>query len=415
MSHAEVEAAYRSQSRRVLATLIRLLGDFDRAEDALADAFAAAAQQWPREGVPRNAFAWLVSAGRFKAIDRIRKAARQGALADEFGRLADDQIPGPDAMDEEAIADDQLRLIFTCCHPALGAEAQVALTLREVGGLTTEEVAAAFLVPVATMAQRIVRAKARIRDEKIPYQTPDRDELPERLEHVLRVLYLIFNEGYAASRGEAVTRIYLTAEAIRLGRLMASLLPDPETHGLLALMLLQDSRRAARSTADGSLVLFEEQDRSLWDRAQIAEGKQFVARAFEGGEVGAYAIQAAIALEHASAIGRDGDWHRVVGLYDMLMRAQPSPLVELNRAAAVGMRDGPEAGIRLIDGLLKGGDLKTYQPALVARAELLRRAGRFADAKAAFEDASKLVGSNAVGRFIEARLEEMARPAPRTH
>ncbi|MDP3898555.1 MAG: sigma factor [Mesorhizobium sp.] len=407
MSHAEIEAAYRSQSRRVLATLIRLLGDFDRAEDALADAFAAAAEQWPREGVPRNPFAWLVSTGRFKAIDRIRKSARQRNLADELALIADDAIPGPDAMDEEAIADDQLRLIFTCCHPALGAEAQVALTLREVGGLTTEQVAAAFLVSAPTMAQRIVRAKARIRDERIPYRTPDRHELPDRLEHVLRVIYLIFNEAYAASSGEAVVRVDLAAEAIRLGRLLVSLLPDSEALGLLALMLLQDSRRAARSAADGSLILFEDQDRSLWNHAGIAEGKRLAARAFAGGEVGAYAIQAAIAAEHAAAIGRGVDWHRVVALYDMLLLAQPSPTVELNRAAAIGMRDGPEAGIRLIDALLARDELTTYQPAHVARGELLRRAGRRAEAKGAFAHASRLAGSEAVGRFIARRLGEL--------
>nr|WP_295462775.1 DUF6596 domain-containing protein [Mesorhizobium sp.] len=407
MTRAAVEEAYRTQSRRVLATLIRLVGNFDRAEEAVADAFAAAAERWPSEGAPRNPFAWLVSAGRFKAIDRIRKSARQDALANELALVAEWDVEGPEAMDEQAIADDQLRLIFTCCHPALSPEAQVALTLREIGGLTTEEVASAFLVPVTTMAQRIVRAKAKIRDENIPYRTPDSDELPERLEHVLRVIYLIFNEGYATQSGDRLTRIDLTSEAIRLAKLLVSLLPDPEVVGLLALMLLQDSRRAARSAGDGSLVLFEEQDRRLWDQAQVEEGKALAIRAFEGGEVGSYAIQAAIAAEHASAVTRDVDWQRITALYDMLREAQPSAVVELNRAAAVGMRDGPDAGVALIDALLAAGELRAYQPAHVARAELLRRAGRAADARVAFRHALKLGGPEAVRRFIKRRLDEI--------
>ena len=406
MSRAAVEEAYRTQSRRVLATLIRLVGNFDRAEEAMSDAFAAAAERWPREGVPRNPFAWLVSAGRFKAIDRIRKSAREDAVANELALIAEWDVEGPDAMDEQVIADDQLRLIFTCCHPALSPEAQVALTLREVGGLTTEEVASAFLVPVPTMAQRIVRAKAKIRDEKIPYRTPDSHELAERLEHVLSVIYLIFNEGYAASSGDGLTRIDRVGEAVRLARLLVSLLPDPEAFGLLALMLLQDSRRAARSAGDGSLVLFEEQDRGLWNRAQVEEGRGLATRAFAGGEVGSYAIQAAIAAEHVTAIGHDVDWHRIVALYDMLRQAQPSAVVDLNRAAAVGMRDGPEAGVALIDALLAASELRAYQPAHVARAELLRRAGRAADARAAFQDALGLKGSEPVRRFIKRRLDE---------
>ena len=414
MSLAAVEDIYRTQSRRVLATLIRLVGDFDRAEEALAEAFAAAAEQWPREGVPRNPTAWLISAGRFKAIDQIRKSARQEALSAELGWIVELEAQSPDAMDEQAIRDDQLRLIFTCCHPALGADAQVALTLREVGGLTTEEVAAAFLVPPATMAQRIVRAKAKIRDDKIPYRVPEGHELPERLEHVLRVIYLVFNEGYAASSGDAVTRIDLTAEAIRLARLLVSLLPDPEAIGLLALMLLHDSRRAARSGEDGSLVLFEDQDRSLWDSAQAKEGRRLAARAFAGGEVGAYAIQAAIAAEHAAALGRDIDWGRVAALYDALARAQPSPVVALNRAVAIGMRDGPEAGVKLIDALLAKGQLDAYQPAHVARAELLRRGGRRAEAVAAFERALALGGPKAVRSHIEKRLAEAGETIPRT-
>jgi RNA polymerase sigma-70 factor (ECF subfamily) len=404
LSRAAVEDAYRSHSRRVLATLIRLVGDFDRAEEAMADAFAAAAAQWPREGVPRNPFAWLVSAGRFKAIDRIRKSARQNALANELGLIADWDVDGSEAMDEEAIADDQLRLIFTCCHPALTPEAQVALTLREVAGLATEEVAAAFLVPAPTMAQRIVRAKAKIRDENIPYRTPQRAELPERLGEVLGVLYLIFNEGYAASAGLSAIRVDLTAEAIRLARHLVSLLVDPEATGLLALMLLQDSRRAARIGADGAIVLFEDQDRRLWDRARIEEGKRLVSGILAGGVVGAYSIQAAIAAEHAAAADGEVDWERVVALYDMLLMAQPSPVAELNRAAAVGMRDGPAAGIALIDALLEQKDMRAYQPAQVARAELLRRDGRTSAADSAFRAALALKGPDAVRRFIEKRL-----------
>ncbi|MFH1796789.1 MAG: RNA polymerase sigma factor [Pseudomonadota bacterium] len=404
MSRAAVEEAYRTQSRRVLATLIRLVGNFDRAEEAMADAFAAAAERWPREGVPRNPFAWLVSAGRFKAIDRIRISARQDALANELALIAEWDVDGPEAMDEQAIADDQLRLIFTCCHPALSPEAQVALTLREVGGLTTEEVASAFLVPVPTMAQRIVRAKAKIRDEKIPYRTPERSELPQRLEEVLGVLYLIFNEGYAASSGDALTRIDLAGEAIRLARLLVSLLPDPEAIGLLALMLLHDSRRAARVGTDGSLVLFEDQDRHLWDCERIEEGRRLIAQIFAGGVVGAYSIQAAIAVEHAAAVDAEVDWVRVVALHDMLLTAQPSPVAELNRAVAVAMRDGPEAGLALIDALLEHKDLRSYQPAHVARAELLRRAGRSGEARSAFRAALALEGPDAVRRFIETRL-----------
>jgi RNA polymerase sigma-70 factor (ECF subfamily) len=407
MSIAAVEDAYRVHSRRVLATLIRLVGGFEPAEEAMADAFAAAAEQWPRDGVPRNLFAWLVSAGRFKAIDRIRKTSRQDALAHDLGLLAEHAVPEPDAMGDQQIADDQLRLIFTCCHPALPSEARVALALREIGGLSTEAVAAAFLLPAPTVAQRIVRAKARIRDEKIPYRVPEADELPERLEHVLAVIYLIFNEGYSASSGADMTRPDLAAEAIRLCRLLVSLLPDPEATGLLALMLLQNSRRAARTLADGALVLFDAQDRDLWNRDEIAEGRRLVRTAFAGGEIGAYAIQAAIAAEHAAADAGQVDWSRIVSLYDMLLRAQPSPVAELNRAAAIGMRDGPEAGIALIDALLATKDLRRYQPAHVARAELLRRAGRHDEARRAFADAEALGGSDPVRRFIAARLAEL--------
>lgn len=413
MSRAAVEEAYRTQSRKVLATLIRLVGSFDRAEEAMADAFAAAAERWPSEGVPRNPFAWLVSAGRFKAIDRIRKSARQDALADELALIAEWDVEGPDAMDEQAIADDQLRLVFTCCHPALSPEAQVALTLREVGGLTTEDVASAFLLPVPTMAQRIVRAKAKIRDEKIPYRTPERSELPERLEYVLAVLYLIFNEGYAASPAYSGKRATLAAEAIRLCRHLVALLPDAEATGLLALMLLQDSRRAARLTDDGGLVLFEDQDRGLWDRAKIEEGCRLAATALAGDEIGTYAIQAAIAVEHAAAFDRDVDWRRVVALYDLLLKAQPSPVAALNRAAAIAMRDGPEAGLAVIDTLVGHQGLAGYQPALIARGELLRRAGRRGEARAAFAAALDLKGSDDVRRFVQERLAELS-STPRT-
>lgn len=405
---AAVDAAYRRYSRVVLATLIRLVGDFDRAEEGMADAFAAAAATWPRDGVPANPFSWLVSTGRFKAIDRIRSAVRQDALSLELAKIVEDQVAAPDGWNEEAIADDQLRLIFTCCHPALPAESQVALTLREVGGLTTEEVAAAFVVPVATIAQRIVRAKAKIRDERIPYATPEPADLPERVEQVLAVIYLIFNEGYSASSGESATRRDLASEAIRLGRLLVSLLPDPEAVGLLALMLLQNSRRRAREGTDGAIVLFEDQDRRLWDHSEIDEGLSLVAKAFGGGEVGAYALQAAIAAEHARAVDGAMDWRRVVALYDMLMRAQPSPVVALNRAVAIAMRDGPAQALPIIDRLLAGGKLQTYQPGHVARAELLRRAGRREEAREAFRLALGLGGSGAMRGFIERRLAELS-------
>lgn len=398
-----IEAVYRAESRRVLATLIRLLGGFDRAEEAMHEAFAAAAEQWPRDGIPKNPFAWLVSAGRFKAIDRIRRQARHDALLPEIAMRLEDVEP--EDMDEKAIGDDQLRLIFTCCHPAIPSDAQTALTLREVCGLTTDEIAAAFMVPASTVAQRIVRAKARIRDERIPYEPPARDQLPGRLEHVLRVVYLVFNEGYSASSGGSVTRADLSAEALRLGRLLAALLPDPETLGLLALMLLHDSRRAARTASDGTMVLFDDQDRSLWNRAQIGEGTVLVARAFAGGEVGAYAIQAGIAAEHARTPGPD--WARVVSLYDLLLRAAPSPVAEFNRAAAVAMRDGPADGLALMDAILARGDLAAYQPAHAGRGELLRRMGRRDEALAAYRIALALARQEPARLFIEKRLEEL--------
>ncbi len=392
----------------MLATLIRLLGDFDLAEEALSEAFAAAIEQWPRDGVPANPRAWLVSAGRFKAIDGIRRRARfDTGLEDAVERLAAEEPDPADSLDE-ALPDDRLRLVFTCCHPALGADAQVAMTLREVCGLTTEEIASAFLVPPATLAQRIVRAKGKIRDAGIPYQVPALAELPERLDAVLRVVYLVFNEGYAASSGEALTRADLSAEAIRLGRMLLELLPEPEVAGLLALMLLQDSRRAARTTAEGDIVLLDEQDRSRWNRAQIAEGLALVRQALASRRFGPYTLQAAIAAAHAEADTADAtDWHRIVATYDLLLAAEPSAIVELNRAAAVAMRDGPAAGLALVDRILAGGELDDYQPAHAARADLCRRLGRYAEARDAFRRALELTRQGAARRFLERRLAEL--------
>jgi RNA polymerase sigma-70 factor (ECF subfamily) len=402
-----VEAIYRAESRRVFATLIRLLGDFDRAEEALHDAFRAALEQWPRDGMPANPRAWLVSAGRFKAIDAIRRQARFQALdevAEQVDALADDAA----AREEESVADDQLRLVFTCCHPALSPDAQVALTLREVCGLTTEEIAHAFLTPAPTLAQRIVRAKAKIRDARIPYQVPTQAELPERLEAVLRVIYLVFNEGYAASSGDALTRHDLSGEAIRLGRLLVELLPEPEALGLLALMLLHDARRAARTSPTGDLILLEDQDRSLWNREQIAEGTRLVERALSSRRFGPYSLQAAIAAVHGDAPDAAAtDWGQIAGLYDVLMRADPSPIVELNRAVAVAMRDGPAAGLALIDAILARGDLSDYRLAHAARADLCRRLGRTADARAAYERALALTRQEPERRFLERRLSEL--------
>ncbi len=409
--HETVNAVYLSESRRVLATLIRLLGDFDAAEEALHDAFRAALEQWPREGVPSNPRAWLVSTGRFKAIDAMRRRARFDAL-DEEGRQIDLAVTDEAAWaDPESVEDDRLRLIFTCCHPALRADAQVALTLREVCGLTTEEIAHAFLTPPPTLAQRIVRAKAKIRDARIPYQVPSHAELPERLDAVLRVIYLVFNEGYAASSGAALTRHDLSTEAIRLGRLLVELLPEPEAQGLLALMLLQESRRAARTTPEGEIVLLEDQDRSLWDRALIAEGIELVERALSSRRFGPYAIQAAIAAVHASAPEAAAtDWSEITGLYDALMRMAPSPVVELNRAVAVAMRDGPAAGLALIDAILDRGDLAEYRHAHVARAELCRRLGRVADARASYQRALALTRQEPERRFLERQLASLGAP-----
>ena len=393
---------YREESRRVLATLIRLLGDFDLAEEALHEAFRAAMEQWPEQGVPDNPRAWLVSAGRFKAIDQLRRQARFQAL-DEVEEPA-----GGEAWDGEHLEDDRLRLIFTCCHPALASDAQVALTLREVCDLTTEEIASAFLAAPPTIAQRIVRAKNKIRDAHIPYEVPGRRELPERLEAVLRVVYLVFNEGYFASSGDALTRKHLSAEAIRLGRLLCELLPESEVRGLLALMLLHESRRAARSDAEGLPVLLEEQDRSLWDRALIAEGQQQVQAAFASGEVGPYCLQAAISALHAEAADIEStDWAQIVGLYEVLLAANPSPVIELNRAVALAMRDGAEAGLRQVEAILGRGELADYHLAHAARADLNRRLGRWEEARVAYRRALQLSQQGMDRQFLERRLAEL--------
>jgi len=397
-----IEAVWRGESRRVLATLIRLLGDFDTAEDALHEAFRAALEQWPREGVPASPAAWLVSAGRYRAIDAIRRQRRFEPLEDPDAEVDPASL---DPAEPELLEDDQLRLVFTCCHPALAPDAQIALTLREVCGLATEHIARAFLVPVPTVAQRIVRAKAKIRDARIPYEVPGAAELPERLASVLRVIYLVFNEGYAASDGEALTRADLCAEAIRLARQLLRLLPEPEVAGLLALMLLHESRRAARTDAAGDLVLLADQDRSLWDAERIAEGCRLVETALASRRFGPYCLQAAIAAVHAEAArAEDTDWPQIVGLYDVLRRVEPSPVVELNRAVALAMRDGPAAGLAEIDALLARGGLEHYHPAHVARAELLTRLGRTEDARAAWQRALALTRQGPERRHIERRL-----------
>jgi RNA polymerase sigma-70 factor (ECF subfamily) len=403
-----LETVYRTESRRVLATLIRLLGDFDLAEEALHDAFRAALEQWPRDGTPGNPRAWLVSTGRFKAIDGMRRRARFDASLTDLADQLDASSADPAAWIDENIEDDRLRLIFTCCHPALPADAQVALTLREVCGLTTEEIASAFLTAAPTLAQRIVRAKAKIRDARIPYQVPSRDELADRLDAVLRVIYLVFNEGYSASSGASLTRHDLSGEAIRLGRLLLELLPEPEAVGLLALMLLQESRRAARTSVTGELVLLDEQDRTLWNREQIAEGLALVQRALSSRRFGPYTLQGAIAAVHAEAPNAAAtDWAQIVGLYDVLARVVPSPVIELNRAVAVAMRDGPQAGLTLIDAILAGGELEDYHLAHSARAELCRRLGRTADARASYERALALARQEPERRFLERRLGEL--------
>jgi len=405
---AAAEAIYRAESRRVFATLVRLLGDFDLAEEALHDAFRAALEQWPRDGVPANPRAWLVSAGRFKAIDGIRRRTRFDSMedvAEQVDAVIDETAPS----DSEAIEDDRLRLIFTCCHPTLAADAQVALTLREVCGLTTEEIAQAFLSAAPTLAQRIVRAKAKIRDARIPYQVPEPDQRAERLDSVLRVVYLVFNEGYSASSGQSLTRIDLSGEAIRLGRLIVELLPEPEAMGLLALMLLQESRRAARTSPGGELVLLSDQDRSLWNRDQIAEGSALVTRSLASQRFGPYTLQAAIAAVHADAMSADAtDWDEIAGLYDVLLRIEPTPVVELNRAVAIAMRDGPAEGLALIEALLARGDLKDYHLAHAARADLCRRLGRTAHARASYKRALALARQSPERRFLERRLAELS-------
>ncbi|MCI0405529.1 MAG: RNA polymerase sigma factor [candidate division Zixibacteria bacterium] len=407
-SREMVEAVYRSESRRVLATLIRLLGDFDLAEDALQDAFAAALQKWPKDGIPAKPRAWLVSAGRFKAIDTLRRRARYdaslSALAGELETNAQDEA----GIENETVEDDRLRLIFTCCHLALPPEARVALTLREVCGLTTEEIARAFLAVPPTLAQRIVRAKAKIKEARIPYQVPSREELPDRLETVLQVIYLVFNEGYSASSGRTLTRPDLSGEAIRLGRLLAELLPEPEAAGLLALMLLQESRRVARTSPSGELVLLDNQNRSLWNREQIAEGLALVERALSSRRFGPYTLQAALAAEHAKATNAAAtDWAKIVALYDLLFQASPSPVVELNRAVAVAMRDGPSAGLSLIDEILTRGELNDYHLAHSARADLCRRLGKTAEARSSYQRALELTQQETERRFLERRLAEL--------
>ncbi len=396
---AAIEAAYRAEAPRVLATLIRLLGGFDRAEEALHDAWLAALDSWPQKGIPANPRAWLVSAGRFKAIDRIRREARFNAASKELERQIELSAL-PDDEDAPAIADDQLRLIFTCCHPALAPDAQVALTLREICGLTTEEIASAYFAKPIAIAQRIVRAKGKIRDARIPYAVPAPEELPERIETVLQVIYLVFNEGYLASSGASALRTDLCAEAIRLARLLDTLIEEPEVKGLLALMLLQDARRAAR-VVDGDIVPLEEQDRSLWNTQQITEGQALV-RQVLAGRFSLYSVQAAIAAAHQP---EGSDWARIVGFYDMLLRLDPSPIVELNRAVAVAMRDGPAKGLELVDALAEG--LTDYRLWHAARADLLRRLERLEEARPAYEAALALTTQEAERRFIERRLGEL--------
>lgn len=404
----QVDSIYRAESRRIFATLIRLLGDFDLAEDALHEAFRVAMEQWPRDGLPTNPRAWLVSTGRFKAIDALRRRARFDAslavLAEQLDQDTDDAI----GQDDEEIEDDRLRLIFTCCHPALSPEARVALTLREVCGLTTEAIARAFLTTPSTLAQRIVRAKSKIREASTPYEIPDREALPERLDTVLQVIYLVFNEGYYATSGESLTRPDLSDEAVRLARLLVELLPEPEVAGLLALMLLHEARRATRASPEGDLVLLEDQDRARWNREGIAEGIALVRGALSSDSVGAYTLQAAIAAVHASAPDFAAtDWAQIVDLYDLLVQVTPSPVVEINRAGAVAMRDGPAAGLELVDAILARGDLADYPLAHATRAELCRRLGKAGEARSSYQRALALAQQEPERRFLERQLAKL--------
>jgi RNA polymerase sigma-70 factor (ECF subfamily) len=405
-----VDAIYRRESRRVLATLIRLLGDFDLAEEALHEAFVAAVDQWRRDGVPANPRAWLVSAGRFKAIDGLRRRSRFDASLTQIAEQLEIDAQSVEELADESVEDDRLRLIFTCCHPALPADSQVPLTLREVCDLKTEEIARAYLATPSTIAQRIVRAKAKIRDAQIPYQVPEAAELPERLASVLRVIYLVFNEGYSASAGDSLTRTDLSAEAIRLGRQLLELLPESEVMGLLALMLLHESRRETRTAEDGELVLLENQDRARWDSALIDEGQQLITAALATRRVGPYTLQAAISAVHAAAADMAStDWAEIVGLYDLLLAMQPSPVIELNRAVALSMRDGPEAGLAQVDAILARGDLQDYHLAHAARADFCRRLERREAAREAYERALALAKLEPERRFLEQRIRELDR------
>ena len=400
---------YQSDSRKVLATLIRLLGDFDLAEEAMHEAFAAALRQWPKEGVPGNPSAWLISAARFKAIDQLRKRTRQEASADALAREEEMLSPPPeDSLDEESIADDRLRLIFICCHPGLSQEARLGLTLREVCGLTTEQVASAFLLKPATVAQRIVRAKQKIRSANIPYEIPSAEQLPERLQGVLQVIYLVFNEGYSASSGSELLQQELSSEAIRLCRLLLDLLPEPEVAGLLALMLLQEARHKARVNAEGNLLTLEEQDRNLWDRAMIEEGRTLLTRSLLSRRFGLYTVQAAISAVHSEAASfADTDWQEICALYDVLLQMQPTPVVALNRAVAISMRDGPQAGLELVTELLQGDALAEYYLAHAAVADFCRQLGRTDEARAAYQRALELTNQAPERRFLENRLQQL--------